>query len=289
MNPLGVHALVFVGGWSEPESERAIAAAAGHGYQIIEIPLLDPDGVDVPRTARQLERAGLQPVTSLGLSFADDISSDDPATVARGEAKLSLALSVARDLGGKMLTGVLYSALGKYGKTPSEAGRWSCVKVLSRLAERAAKAGIMLGLEPVNRYESNLVNTADQALEVIGQIGSANVVVHLDSYHMNIEEADPAAAIERCGARLGYFHVNESHRGYLGTGTIDFSALFAALARIDYRGAITFEAFSAGIGDPALNAELAIWRELWADSDDLARHARRFMGAEWNAARQPIV
>jgi D-psicose/D-tagatose/L-ribulose 3-epimerase len=106
---------------------------------------------------------------------------------------------------------------------------------------------------------------------------------------MNIEEGDPAAAIERCGARLGYFHVNESHRGYLGTGTIDFGAQFAALARIGYRGGITFEAFSAGIGDPKLNADLAVWRQIWTDSDDLARHARRFMAAEWEAAEHRIT
>jgi D-psicose/D-tagatose/L-ribulose 3-epimerase len=289
MNPLGVHALVFVGGWSDLESERAIDSAAALGFEVIEIPLLDPARVDPRRTARQLERAGIQAVASLGLEATSDISSGDPELVARGETSLNLALSVARDLGSPLLTGVLYSALGKYPQPPSEAGRWNCVRVLAGLAERAAKADMRLGLEAVNRYESNLINTAAQALALIDDIGADNVVVHLDSYHMNIEEGDAAAAIERCGARLGYVHVGESHRGYLGSGTVDFGALFAALARTGYDGVITFEAFTAGIGDLDLNAALAIWRDLWSDSEDLARHARQFMVTECGSAQHRLA
>ncbi len=288
MNPLGVHALVLVAGWSEPEIERAIAAAGSHGFNVVEIPLHDPGRIDVARTRRQLERTRIQPVTSMALGFSSDISSGDPENVARGEARLNFALSVSRDLGARLLTGVLYSAQGRYHATPTEAGRWNCVRVLGRLAERAAAADITLGLEVVNRYDSNLVNTAGQALALIEQIGAANLVVHLDSYHMNLEEGDPAAAIERCGARLGYVHVGESHRGYLGTGAIDFGVLFRALAKIGYQGALTFEAFSAGRGDPEANVDLAVWRQTWTDGHDLARHARRFMVAEWEAATHRV-
>jgi D-psicose/D-tagatose/L-ribulose 3-epimerase len=288
MNPLGVHALVFIGGWSDLEGERAIDSAAGLGFEVIEIPLLDPARVDPRRTARQLQRAGIQAITSAVLEAESDISSGDPELVARGETRLNLALSVARDLGSPLLTGVLYSALGKYPQPPSEAGRWNCVRVLERLAARAAKSDMRLGLEVVNRYQSNLVNTAAQALALIDDIGADNVVVHLDSHHMNLEEGDPASAIDRCGGRLGYIHVAESHRGYLGTGTVGFGALFAALARAGYEGVITFEAFSAGMGDPDLNDALAIWRHLWSDGVDLARHARQFMMAECGAAQHRL-
>jgi D-psicose/D-tagatose/L-ribulose 3-epimerase len=288
MNPLGVHALVFASGWSEPESERAIAGARRHGFEVLEIPLRDPGRIDVPRTRRLLEHAGLRPVTSMALGFSSDISSGDPENVARGEARLNLALSVARDLGAGLLTGVLYSAKGRYRSPPTEAGRWNSLRVLARLAERAAAANLTLGLEAVNRYDSNLVNTAGEARALIEQIGAPNLVVHLDSYHMNLEEGDPAAAIERAGARLGYVQIGESHRGYLGTGTIDFGTLFRALAKIGYQGPITFEAFSAGGSDPALAAELAVWRQIWTDGNDIARHARRFMAAECEAAAHRI-
>ena len=289
MNPLGVHALAFVGGWSETESQRAIEAAARHDFEIIEIPLLDPARVDVARTRRQLERAGVQPVTSLGLGFETDISSDNPERVARGEKLLGQALAVARDLGATLLTGVLYSALGKYSGFPTEAGRSNAIRVLARLAERAKASGMRLGIEPVNRYESNLVNSAAQALELIEEIGADNVFVHLDSYHMNIEEGDPPGAIARCGQRLGYVDMNEGHRGYLGTGTINFGALFSALAKAGYAGPITFEAFTARVGDPRLNAELAIWRHLWPDSDDRpARAAVHGRGIQGCRAPHPV-
>ncbi len=285
MNPLGVHALVFVSGWSQDEAARAVDRAAASGYEYLEIPLIDPKAIDVDQTRRALESAGVKPVTSLGLGFDNDISSDDPAKVRLGEALLNDALIVARDLGSAMLSGVLYSALGKYPKAASEAGHWNCVKALGRLAEKAKASDITIGIEPVNRYESNLVNTGDDALKLIESVGADNMVVHLDSYHMNIEEGPPGPLIERLGDRLGYVHINESHRGYLGTGSIDFRTLFQALAEHDYRGVITFEAFSAGIGDPKLNADLAVWRPLWRDPESLARHARDFMLNELQRVR----
>ncbi|MGI9505332.1 MAG: sugar phosphate isomerase/epimerase family protein [Geminicoccaceae bacterium] len=289
MNPLGVHALVFVSGWSQEEAARAIGRAAALGYQYLEIPLIDPKAIDVELTRYALEHAGVQPINTLGLGFDNDISSDNPTMVSRGEALLNDALSIARDLGSTMLSGVLYSALGKYDREPSELGRWHCIEVLRRLSEKAEAAGMTLGIEPVNRYESNLINTGSDALKLIQEIGADNMVVHLDSYHMNIEEGPPDRLIRKLGDRLGYVHINESHRGYLGVGSIDFDALFQALADNGYDGVITFEAFSAGIGDPDLNADLAVWRPLWNDPDDLARHAHGFMTAclERNLPKRP--
>jgi len=288
MNPLGVHALVFVSGWSQQEASRAIGRAAECGFEYLEIPLLDPKAINVRQTVRALEAANIRPVTSLGLSATTDISSGEPAPVGRGEALLNDALSVARDIGSEMLSGVLYSALRKYEAPTTDAGRSTCVEVLGRLAEKAKQAGLILGIEPVNRYESNVINSGDEALAFIKAVGADNIVVHLDSYHMNIEEGAPGPLIERLGDRLGYVHVNESHRGYMGTGTIDFDALFLALAQHSYQGVITFEAFSAGIGDPGLNADLAVWRELWNDPADLAVHAREFMTDSVERARQSV-
>ena len=159
--------------------------------------------------------------------------------------------------------------------------------MLGRVAGRARAMGITLGLEPVNRYESNLVNTGDQALELIAATGADNITLHLDSYHMNIEEGDVAGAIRRYRGRIGY-HVNESHRGYLGSGSIDFPAFFRALAEVGYEGAVTFEAFSAGVGDPELAYSLAVWRRLWSDPEDLAARARAFIEVGMAAARAAV-
>ncbi|MCG8356450.1 MAG: sugar phosphate isomerase/epimerase [Kiloniellales bacterium] len=283
MNKLGIHALVWTGGWGEAESEMAIAATAELGYDLIEIPLLDPAKVDAARTRRQLEAHGVAAKTSLGLHFEADISSPDPEIAARGEALLGDALAATRDIGADFMGGVIYSALGKYPAPPTPAGRAHCVEALARLAARAKESGITLGLEPVNRYESNLINTGAQALEIIEATGADNIVVHLDSYHMNIEEGDLARAVETCAAKLGYVHIRESHRGYLGTGTIDFRTLFTALARVGYTGAITFESFSSAVVDEQLSTALAVWRNLWSDGKDLAREAKRFIEAELTA------
>ncbi len=285
-NKIGVHALVWVGGWSEAESERAIAATAACGYDLIEVPLLDPKAIEPAVTVRQLERHGIGAATSLGLGFDTDISSTDRDRVARGEALLSDALSVTRDMGSTYMGGVLFSALNKYTAPATADGRRNSVEVLARLAEKAKASGITLGLEAVNRYESNLINTGAQAVDFIKETGSDNIKVHLDSYHMNIEDGDLAASIRTCGDALGYFHVGESHRGYLGTGTIDFRTIFRSLVDIGYTGTITFESFSSAVVDPTLSTVLAVWRNLWSDSEDLATHAKSFMDSELYAATQ---
>jgi len=286
MNKLGVHALVFAGGWTKKDRERAVGGASKLGYDLIEIPLLDPKGVDAAATVKLLELNKIKAVTSLGLNFKADISSADAAIAKRGEALLNRALVVTRDLGATYMGGVIYSALGKYPTAATAKGRRNCVAALKRLAKTAKQSGITLGLEPVNRYESNLINTGDQAVEIIKATGADNIVVHLDTYHMNIEEGDLAGCVERCGKHVGYFHVGESHRGYLGTGTINFPLIFRALARIGYGGPITFESFSSAVVDRHLSTALAVWRNLWTDSDDLAGTAKRFIEKEWAIALQ---
>jgi D-psicose/D-tagatose/L-ribulose 3-epimerase len=133
------------------------------------------------------------------------------------------------------------------------------------------------GLEVVNRYESNLLNVADQALEMLADVGEDNVVLHLDTYHMAIEEQDLETPVVQSADHLGYVHVGESHRGYLGTGTIDFVSFFGALRRIGYTGPITFESFSSAVVSEELSNTLAVWRNLWNDSTDLATQARDFV------------
>ena len=284
MNPLGIHALVWTGGWSEPEARRAIELTKETGFDLIEIPLLDPHDVDAAMTRRLLEELGTAATCSLGLPFDADVSSADPTVAARGEELLAAAIDVTAEVGADFLGGVIHSAMGKYLEPASARGRRHCVEALKRLAERAAAAGVTLGVEPVNRYESNLVNTAEQALGLIDEIGAENVVVHLDSYHMNIEEDDLASPVRVCRDRLGYVHIGESHRGYLGTGTVDFPVLFGALAEAGYRGPITFESFSSVVISERFASALAIWRNPWQDGRDVAREARSFLEAQVRAA-----
>lgn len=286
MNKIGVHALVWVGGWSHAECSRAVEQTAALGYDILEIPALDPKTIDVDFTRRTIEANKLGVTVSLGLAGDADISSEDPDKIRRGEQLLADALAVTRDIGATHMCGILYSGFQKYSDPTTERGKTNSADVLRRICAEAAKSNITIGLEVVNRYESNVLNTAAQAVDFCKRISAANVKVHLDTYHMNIEEADIEQAIVATGEHLGYFHIGESNRGYLGAGTVDFDKIFRGLARANYQGPITFESFSSTVVNKQLSGILAIWRNLWEDSNDLAAHARDFIRANLKAAQE---
>jgi D-psicose/D-tagatose/L-ribulose 3-epimerase len=277
MNPLGIHALVWAGGWSHEECEHAVRSTREAGYAILEIPALDPASIDIAHTKAVLAEHDVRGVCSLGLDLDADISSADPAVVARGQARLADALAVVTGIGGDYLGGAVYSALAKYDHPLDPRGRENMIAGLRTLARDAAAHGVTVGLEPVNRYESNAINTVADALAAIEEVGEPNVVVHLDVYHANIEETDFVSPVREAGDRLGYVHIGESHRGYLGTGTIDFPAFFGALRDTGYAGPVTFESFSRAVVSADLSDRLGVWRDLWSDGMDLATHARRFI------------
>lgn len=280
VNPIGVHGLVWAGGWSEAEARTSIERAKETGYDLIEILFMNPDAIDAAMTRKLLDEYELSASASLGLSLATDVSSDDQETVDRGRAVLRKAVEVGGELGLVYLGGVVFGALNKYSAPVSERGRANSVAAVAEMADLAAAAGMPVGLEVVNRYESNLLNTARQAVDYIAETGSSNVYVHLDTYHMNIEESGMLEPVLTCGDRLGYVHIGESHRGYLGSGNVDFAGLFRGLRAIDFAGPITFESFSSTVVDPNLSYTLAIWRNLWDDNLDLAGQARNFIDAQ---------
>lgn len=284
-NPLGVHALVWTGSWSPDDAEAAISSTKAAGFDLIEIPALDPSRIDVADTRARLEAHGIKAGFSLGLTLETDINSDDSARVAAGRTTLMRALEVARGAGSSYLGGVLFGALAKYPGPTTDKARRNSAAVIKELAQEAAKDNITVGLEFVNRYESNLLNTVQETLEYMDIVDEPNVVVHADVYHMNIEEEGFRKPILLCGDRLGYVHVGESNRGYLGTGTIDFDQFFGALADIDYTGPLTFESFSSAVVDPQLSNTLAVWRNLWTDGMDLAVSAREFISSGMERAR----
>jgi D-psicose/D-tagatose/L-ribulose 3-epimerase len=276
MNPLGVHALVWVGDWSDKSAQFAIESTKEVGFDLIELALLDPSATDVAMTKKLLDDNGLGVTASLGLDENADVSSEDPAVVTRGRDRLAAALDVAHGIGATHLCGVLYSALRKYPHPASELSRNNSAEAMAWLAAQSSAAGVKLSLEVVNRYETNIANTAAEMLAFIDQAG-ADIGVHLDSYHMNIEENGLVEPVQQTGSRLGYVHIGESHRGYLGTGNVDFDSLFGAIRDSDYDGPVTFESFSSAVVHPSLSNTLAVWRNLWEDSRDLAAHAHAFM------------
>ncbi|MFV0407438.1 MAG: sugar phosphate isomerase/epimerase family protein [Propioniciclava sp.] len=274
---IGAHALVFAGVFDEPGLRRSIEGTAQAGFDLIELPLMDPSSFDANLARRMLDDAGLQVTASLGLTAETDLSSDDPAIVAAGEQELETCLDLVATMGGKVLCGVIYSAMRKYLQPATEKGIAHSQAALARLSEKAAERGIRLSLEVVNRYETNVFNTGRAGLAFLDGVGSDNVSLHLDTYHMNIEESDMWQPVLDADARLGYVHIGESHRGYLGTGSVDFHNFFRALDRLGYDGPVVFESFSSAVVSAQLSNTLGIWRNLWEDSEDLANHANRYI------------
>lgn len=281
----GIHSMVWVGDWSPEHARRAISASAEAGYDLIELAAIDPGAFDVEMTAKLLAEYGIQASASLGLDAATDVSSEDPEVVAAGRRRLREALALVRDTGGTILCGVIYSALRKFEAPATERGVANSQETIAALADEAAASGIRIGLECCNRYETNILNTAEQALAYIAALDRPNVVAHLDTYHMNIEEPDLREPVLRAAAagRLGYVHVGESHRGAPGTGTVPWEEFFGALRECGYDGTVTFESFSSEVVHPSFSNTLAIWRNLWSDNDRLARDALAFMRAHLHA------
>jgi D-psicose/D-tagatose/L-ribulose 3-epimerase len=289
MNPLGVHALVWAGDLSPESTRQVISRTRKAGYDLIELSLHGPQLMDLALTRDLLQEYELRVGCSRGLTFEADVSSDDPAVVAKGIAMLEEGIDITAKIGGRYFGGILYGAMAKYGHPCTAQGRRHAVAAVKRVAGFAGERGVTLGLEVVNRYESNLLNTATQALQFLDDVGESNVRVHLDTYHMNIEEVDFTQPVLACGDKLGYVHVGESHRGYLGSGNIDFAQFFKALAQVGYEGVVTFESFSSAVVNEQLSNALAIWRNLWSDGMDLALHARAFMEGGLTAARQGVA
>lgn len=281
-NKIGIHALALEREWSTETAVRSVETAASIGYDVLELPIFDPTCLEVSRVRHAAEERGLLLTCSLGLPFDADVSSTDGAVAARGEQLLADVIDTASALGAGVVAGVIHSAMGKHATPAEERHRSTAAEILRRIADRAAEHRIVLGLEVVNRYESNLVNTAASCAALVEAIDRENVVVHLDSYHMNIEERSALDAVLDCRGRLGYVHIGESNRGYLGAGSVDLAGFVRALDHVNYRGIVTFEAFSRYQVVPELAAALSLWREVWSDPNDLAAHALSMLrGTLW--------
>jgi D-psicose/D-tagatose/L-ribulose 3-epimerase len=273
-NRLGMHTSLWTGSWTREAAEIAIPEAAEHGIDLLEIAVLSPDQIDAKHTRKLLEKHGVEASGSLCL----------PAT-ARGEenpeaaiAFLMPALEKAHEIGCNILGGVTYSELGhKSGKRPTDKEYANLVKTLKPVAKQARKYDMRLGIEPCNRYETHLINTADQALKLLEMIDEPNVVIHLDTYHMNIEEKGAAGGIIKAGKACSYIHLSESDRGVPGTGTIDWDATFRAMVLSGFKGDMVMESFVTL--PPEIETALCVWRTVAKDRHEVLEKGFSFIKA----------
>jgi len=271
----GAHAFIWAGEWTREGAGRVIAGAAEAGLDFVEIPLLNPGSMDVEHTRSLLDHHGLGCSCSLGLPPEFHL----PFNPEGAERFLRGAVKTAAALGSPVLTGCLYTNLGTLtGKPPETAELEVVARVLERVARAAADQGVALGIEAVNRYETYLVNLASQAGELLDRIEESNVFVHLDTYHMNIEEKGFYEPIVSLGSRLGYIHLSESDRGTPGTANVHWDEVFRGLSAIDYGGALAMESFAA-VNEDLIGAT-ALWRDVVGDPDALVRDGLAFLRAK---------
>lgn len=263
MKGFGVHTSMWTMAWDHAGAERAIAAAVGYKMDFIEIALLSPDKVDAAHSRRALEKAGLPAVCSLGLPEGVRASTNPEGAM----AFLRLALDQTAAIGALALTGVTYGGIGeRTGVPPTEAERDNIARVLTEAAAHAKRLGVAFGIEPVNRYENHILNTGRHAVEMIEKVGADNIFVHLDTYHMNIEERGMALGILEAAEHLRYIHLSESDRGTPGSGNVRWDEVFGALRAVGFKGGLAMESFIDM--PPEVAYGLAVWRPV-AESRDV--------------------
>lgn len=277
MNQLGVHMLVFGEGWDERRARDVFHRAAKAGYDLVEVLIEDPATADPAMTAKLSEETGVGVVAAICGTIRANISDPDPEVSAKGEDLIARALPVARDMGASLLGGPTFSPLHRYLAPPAAGTFDRMVEVYARLADQATTSGLRLGLEALNRYESNIINTLAEASDLVRAVGSPALFTHADVFHMNIEEADLAAAMRAAGDTIGYIHVTESNRGPLGTGNFPWGEFFRTVKEIGYAGPMTFESFSPSNLGPEMCDLLALWRLPWGDPDAVSADAARFL------------
>lgn len=255
MEGFGVHTSMWTMHWDRPGAERTIPAAAAYKMDFIEIALLDASIVDAKHTRELLAKHEMRAVCSLGLPQESWASINPDGAIAH----LIDAMDKTKEMGAEALSGVTYGGIGeRSGVPPTDTEYDNIARALEATAKHAKSLGIAFGIEPVNRYENHLINTARQAREMIEKVGADNIFIHLDTYHMNIEEKGVGNGILDAREHLRYIHLSESDRGTPGEGTCDWDETYATLAAIGFKGGLAMESFINM--PPQVGYGLAIWR-----------------------------
>ncbi|AFR28928.1 sugar phosphate isomerase/epimerase family protein [Arthrobacter sp. Rue61a] len=276
----GVSTFILVSPFTDQDVDQ-FDVAKEMGYDLIEVCIEDPAVVSAEALKKASERTGL-PVSICGAFGPDrDVSHEDPQKRRQGIDYLKLCVDIAQAVGSPHVAGPMYSATGKARLLPPEERRqqrqWAADS-LREVADYASARGVTLAIEPLNRFETDLVNTVEQGLELCELIGRDNVGLMLDTFHMNIEEKNIAAAITSAGDKVFHFQVSENDRGTPGSGHVPWSETFDALKTIDYQGSIVVESFLPTVEEIA--KAVSLWRPVAPSMDALARDGLTFLRRE---------
>jgi D-psicose/D-tagatose/L-ribulose 3-epimerase len=284
LNPIGANTWI----WVSPLTDERLASLAprirGFGFDVIELPIENPGDWDPSRTSELLDQHRLRATTCAVMTPNSDLVSSDRGVIESTQQYIRMATDMAARAGARTLAGPIYSPVGKtWVMDPSEraAAISRLVENLRPLADYAGERDVTLALEPLNRFETSFMNTAAQVMEVVDRVSSPALGVLLDTFHMNIEERDPVAAIRACGSHIAHFHACGCDRGAPGGDQIPWPKIADALREVRYEGAIVIESFT--IENQAIARAAAIWRPLAPTQDAIATEGLRFLRDLLNA------
>jgi D-psicose/D-tagatose/L-ribulose 3-epimerase len=268
--------------WSSPLGDDELRVYARRlaewGFDAIELPLetLEDWSLEAARSA--LSETGLGAIVCIVMSPDRDLLHDDQTVVTDTQDYLSKAVDIAADLGSSVVCGPMYSSVGRTWRIESHERpelRERVARALAPVVTRAESAGVKLAIEPLNRFETSVFNTVEQTVELVETVDSPSCGLLLDTFHMNIEERNPAAAVEAAGQHLVHFHACANDRGAPGDDHIDWPGLVESLRRIDYAGAVCIESFTSS--NESIATAASVWRPLAATQDDIATRGLAFL------------
>ena len=258
--------------WNDDEGIRTIKETAQAGFDLVEILLPDSMQIDTNRVLRELKENNIQAVCGLNLSANYHI----PTHPKEAAKLIKRAIDKTYELESDYLGGVLHSAIGVFsGRQRTHEEEKILFDVWSEVGEYGHQKNITIGIEPINRYESYMCTGAEETLDLIEHSGAKNIALHLDTFHMNIEESDFYSPVKKAKNKLVHVHMTDSDRGMLGEGNVNWNQLFIALNEINFEGHLVLENFSNSI--PHMVETVSLWRPSKYSAEELASGSLAFM------------
>ena len=268
--------------WTSPFSTQSIpelfSKIAGMGFEAVEIAVEEPSLIDASEVKKGLKQYGLEAVVCGAFGPTRDLTHEDSAVHQNCFKYIRACLDLCNAWDAKFLAGPMYSAVGKARMVPPEQRKkeWNlAVENLRVVCQMAAERNLDIALEPLNRFESDLVNTTADVNKLIDEIDHPAAKILLDGFHMNIEERDVEAAIISAGDRLIHVQVSENYRGTPGTGQTRWNAYRRGLEAINYKGIVSIESFTPE--NKELAGAVCFWHPMADSQDAFASEGLKFL------------
>lgn len=268
--------------WVSPCTTQAVKDLApkvkSMGFDILEVSIENPDLIDVKAVKEILKENQLEGIVCGAFGPNRNICSSDPKIRENAQAYILWLIDAAAQLDSGTICGPMYSSVGKdHLEDPNERQEeWQmAVSGIKEMAVYGAKKGVKLAMEPLNRFETDMINVVSQGLKFIEETGMENVGLHLDTFHMHLEEKDSAEAIRKADKKIFHFHACENDRGVPGTGQVRWNEIATALKDINYQGPVVIESFTNQVKEIA--RAVCIWREIAPSQDAIAVQGLKFL------------